>query len=88
MVDFKFVPKEVAAEIVNKHPATLARYRKENRLIDGIHFVKCGNEYLYNEPLLKDWLANGCDIANADHRNAIEVYQRQKLGNQKRRKAS
>jgi len=79
---FNFITKQQAAQIIKKHPATLSRYRKQGLLLEGIHFVRSGNEYLYNQALLTDWVANGCETNTPDHQRAIALYLSQKLGNQ------
>lgn len=77
-----FIDKKQAGEILSKSPRTLNRYRNRGILIEGIHCAYVGNEWLYNEELLKDLITCGMNPNHPDHQRAIAYYQSQKLGNQ------
>ncbi|XWK89483.1 MAG: hypothetical protein U7127_05305 [Phormidium sp.] len=78
----KFIDKSAASEILSKSPRTLIRYRQQGILIEGIHCARVGNEWLYNEELIKDLITCGMNPNHPDHQRAIAYYQSQKLGNQ------
>ncbi|MBW4680648.1 MAG: hypothetical protein KME19_11085 [Microcoleus vaginatus WJT46-NPBG5] len=77
-----FIDKKQAGEILSKSSRTLNRYRSRGILIEGIHCAYVGNEWLYNEELLKDLITCGMNPNHPDHQRAIAYYQSQKLGNQ------
>jgi hypothetical protein len=83
-MDYQFGDKHAAAQILNCHPNSLARSRRntDNGWIEGIHFVRVNaSNVRYNLTLLKDWLMNRHN-PNA-HQRAIEQYC-QDISHQKR----
>lgn len=81
-ITFTQVDKREAANLMCCHPETLCRYRRQGKLIDGIHFVKVGKQFLYIKELIDDLVKAGLNINSPDHQRAMELYQRSKLGNQ------
>jgi hypothetical protein len=83
-----WLTKQQAADILKAHPDTLRRWRASEEIgwIEGIHYQKTGRQYLYNEPLLRDWLAHRHDPDG--HLAAIETYQRSLSSNQPKKRKS
>lgn len=76
-----FIDKYAAANVLNKSPRTLIRYRQQGILIDGIHCALAGSKWLYHKELLEDLIACGMNPKHPDHQRAIAYCQKQKLGN-------
>jgi hypothetical protein len=87
-MEYQFGDKHAAATILNCHPNSLARSRRNTSYgwIEGIHFVRVNASNIrYNLTLLNDWLMNRHD-PNAHHR-AIENYC-QVISHQRRQRKS
>jgi hypothetical protein len=60
-----FCDSKVAEKILNVSEQTLLRYRKQNRLIEGIHWGKNpSGEILYNQQLIEYLIIGGGDLNN------------------------
>lgn len=85
-----WIKKNQAGALLQRHPGSLARYRNDPNIgwIEGIHWTRPnGQEVLYNQELLLDWLANRADPDA--HLRAIADYQASLPSNRSRkRKAS
>ncbi|MBW4422748.1 MAG: hypothetical protein KME13_26815 [Myxacorys californica WJT36-NPBG1] len=87
-MQYEWIDKHKAGEIVNAHADTLKRWRSNPHIgwIEGIHYQKVGRQILYNEQLLRDWMAHRHDTDG--HLAAIEGYQRTLTRNQPKRRKS
>lgn len=81
-VTFTQIDKREAAEVLGCHWSTLGRYRRDGKLIEGIHFIKVGGKFRYIKELLDDLAKVGLNVNSRDHQRAIELYRRSMLGNQ------
>lgn len=77
---FPFVSQGEITGLSGLSLSTLKRYRRENRLIEGVHWVRVGRQVRFNLELFQDWLANQSD--KQAHLRAIEAYQASLLSNQ------
>lgn len=86
MKNYEWIDKHEAARIINTHWKTLEKWRKdpEKGFSEGIHYQYVGGKFLWNEVLLRDWLAHRHDPAS--HLAAIEQYQSTLAVNQPKRK--
>jgi len=86
---YNWITKQDAADILSIHWKTLETWRKDESkgFQEGIHYQFVGGKFVWNERLLRDWLAHR---HNPDsHLAAIEAYQKSLAVNRpKRRKAS
>ncbi len=81
-----WIDKHKAAELLNCHPNSLPRYRKNEKIgwVEGVHWSRVNQKIVYNRQLLADWLANRHDLDA--HLRAIENYQASLLSNQRKRR--
>jgi hypothetical protein len=82
MTNYNWIDKYKAAEIVSIHWKTLEAWRKapNKDFQQGIHYQSVGGKFLWNEILLRDWLAHQHDPIS--HLAAIEQYQNSLAVNQ------
>lgn len=81
----EFVDKHQAAKIFGVQPGTLKKYRKEEKLVEGIHFVHLSAQTIrYNKVLLEDLVINWHDPIR--HQQVVESYLAALPGNRKSRK--
>jgi len=53
------ITKHEAAKIIGIRPSTLSHWRREKKLIEGIHFVRFNSRVVrYIHEALKDWAVN------------------------------
>jgi len=70
-----FCDSKVAGKILNVSERTLLRYRKQNRLIEGIHWGKNpSGKILYNQQLIEHLIICGGDLNNPEHQKFIQRY--------------
>lgn len=80
-----FVCKQAISNLTGLSSETLKKYRRTQRWIEGIHWVKLNEKLIrYNWPLIKDWMQNINDPVA--HQRAIEAYQSTLLSNQPRKR--
>lgn len=80
-MDCQFVSQYEVARHLNVSATTLKRYRRDGKLIEGIHWMRLSQRCIrYNLDLIRDWLQNRNNWPV--HRRAIEVYQASLLSNQ------
>jgi hypothetical protein len=83
----EFIDKHQAAKILGVQPGTLKKYRKEEKLIEGVHFVRLSAQAIrYNKVLIEDLVINWNDPLR--HQQVIANYLASLPGNRKSRKAS
>jgi RecJ-like exonuclease len=73
---------EVRAYLGGISEKTLARYRL-NRWTEGIHYFQRVQRYLYNQPMIEDWLLNQHDPRR--HLEAQAIWLREKERQLKRK---
>ena len=81
-----WINKHGVAAILKCHPGTVIRYRNDSEMgwIQDVHWVRITTQnYLYNEELIRDWIANRNDPDA--HLAAIEAYRRSLSVGRKRR---
>ncbi|MEO0373363.1 MAG: hypothetical protein AAF329_01810 [Cyanobacteria bacterium P01_A01_bin.17] len=80
-----FASKRQASECLNLSSSTLKKYRLNGEWVEGLHWVRINSRCVrYNLDLIQDWLHNRSDPSA--HLRAIELYQRNLLSNQIRKK--
>lgn len=80
----ELISRDECAALCRRHYRTVDQYRK-TEWIEGVHYFKqVPSGYLYNRPLIKNWLQTRSEPAS--HLKAIEVWNSMQLHNQKVKK--
>jgi hypothetical protein len=78
-----FCNTKIAEQLLNVCDRTLLRYRKENKLLEGIHWGKNpSGQILYNQQLIEHLIMCGGDVNNPDHQKFIQRFVNDRPENQ------
>lgn len=78
-----FCDSKIAEKLLNVSERTLLRYRKQNKLLEGIHWGKNpSGKILYNQQLIEHLIICGGDLNNSEHQKFIQRYLSARLENQ------
>ncbi len=68
-----FCDSKVAEKLLKVSERTLLRYRKQNRLIEGIHWGKNpSGKILYNQQMIEDLIICKGNLKNPEHQKFIQ----------------
>lgn len=89
--EIEYVDSRTIAAILHCHHSNVRHYheggKKESGWMEGIHHIRRDVDkglWMYNRPLIQDWLRNRYD--RASHLRALAVWEKSKMGNRGRRK--